>query len=205
MQIDIIVYAIIFLIVAAVVLRPRNRQQKNKDQKYEKRHLKKSEPFACKESLKTIDHNKGLIEIVRKNNYQTWPLLGYEERNVFDVLKANLHWDYYINPQASYGEFIKAAPKNDKARVPFNSKRVDFLITDRKFNPIAAIEYNGKRHFGDNEDYKNKAKKSDQIKYEVCQKAGLTFISLKAWEHNYEAYLVEKLRDAKLKLRNSTK
>ena len=74
------------------------------------------------------------------------------------------------------GEFLESIDK--EAYFAINSKRVDFLIVDKKGYAVIVIEYQGQGHYQDN------AAKRDAVKREACRKAGVIFfrISAKLWK-----------------------
>lgn len=54
----------------------------------------------------------------------------------------------------------------------FNAKRVDFLVVDARWQPVAVVEYQGSGHFqGDSE-------KRDAIKRSYCRAANIAFIEV---------------------------
>ncbi|MFA0340726.1 DUF2726 domain-containing protein [Vibrio sp. 10N.222.54.C3] len=101
-------------------------------------------------------------------------ILNKSERNVYFALKKltnSFKGEFYIYPQINLGEIISApdSPTGTAAYSAINSKRVDFCIADRHFNPIAVIEFQGEGHFqGD-------AKLRDDIKYKAATKAGIYY------------------------------
>ncbi|QIP22636.1 DUF2726 domain-containing protein (plasmid) [Enterobacter kobei] len=71
-----------------------------------------------------------------------------------------------IFPQVSLGEVLKS--KDRTAFFSVNSKRVDFVVTDLNYMPVAVIEYQGSGH------YKGNAKVRDEIKKLPVKKPGLS-------------------------------
>lgn len=77
-------------------------------------------------------------------------LLDYGEQTVFDqILEA---WaqekQLRLLVQVSMGEFLMATAGDDtdEVRRSFNSKRVDFLICDWRWDPVIVVEYFGRGH-----------------------------------------------------------
>nr|WP_233127083.1 DUF2726 domain-containing protein [Rodentibacter sp. Ppn85] len=70
--------------------------------------------------------------------------------------------------QVSMGEIL--ATKDNRHFALINSKRIDFLIIDRKGYPVIAIEYQGKGH------YQQNAIERDAIKREACRKANIKYL-----------------------------
>lgn len=148
--------------------------------------LKKSEGILNKKrsnSNKDIDHVSGSyektksifgkkkrtqLEIVNQSNYRAISLLNNEERSCFYIINDILdHSKHFLFTQVSMGEAIK--PYHRFGGYVTNNKRFDFLITDKSFNPVLAIEYNGTGHFQKN------WKERDKVKEIACQKAGILF------------------------------
>ena len=108
------------------------------------------------------------LEIVNQSNYRAISLLNNEERSCFYIINDILdHSKHFLFTQVSMGEAIK--PYRRFGGYVTNNKRFDFLITDKSFNPVLAIEYNGTGHFQKN------WKERDKVKEIACQKAGILF------------------------------
>ena len=54
-----------------------------------------------------------------------------------------------------------------------NSKRVDYLIVNQRFNPIIAIEYHGQGH------YRGNYKARDEVKRITLEKAGIIYLAIR--------------------------
>lgn len=117
-------------------------------------------------------------------------ILNGEEREIFSVLlslksKQQLH--YTICPQVAFSAFLRNDEKVDW--YIYNKFYVDFLLVDKKTSkPFCVIEYYG---LGHGKDDGEKTQKRDVIKKEVCKKAGIGFIELKAKQEveNFKDYV----------------
>ncbi len=72
--------------------------------------------------------------------------------------------------QVSLGEVL-TCPDRDGFNA-INAKRVDLLIADASFTPLAAIEYQGSGH------HLGKAAARDAVKKEALRKAGIGYIEI---------------------------
>ena len=117
-------------------------------------------------------------------------ILNGEEREIFSVLlslKNNKQLYYTICPQVAFSAFLRNDEKVDWYL--YNRFYVDFLLVDKKTNkPFCVIEYYGLGHGKDDEE---ETQKRDVIKKEVCKKAGIGFIELKAKQEveNFKDYV----------------
>lgn len=123
------------------------------------------------------------------------PILNDEEREIFSVLlslkgKGDKQLQHYtICPQVAFSAFLRNDEKVDW--YIYNKFYVDFLLVDKDTNkPFCVIEYYGLggKHGKDDEDG---AQMRDMIKKEVCKKAGIGFIELKAKQEveNFKNYV----------------
>lgn len=87
---------------------------------------------------------------------------------LFDL---NLNRQYIVFAQVSLGEVL--SHPNKQLYFDINSKRIDFLLTDRDFTPVLAIEIQGQGHYQD-----DKATKRDMIKRTAMESAGIDYISI---------------------------
>lgn len=113
------------------------------------------------------------IDIAHNSDFYRVNLLNHSEIRVFNELQKNLKSDFFIYPQVSLGEIIKAKNKNISAFNIINSKRVDFLIVNQRFNPIIAIEYHGQGH------YRGNYKVRDEVKRITLEKAGIIYLAIR--------------------------
>ena len=123
------------------------------------------------------------------------PILNDEEREIFSVLlslkgKGDKQLQHYtICPQVAFSAFLHNDEKVDW--YIYNKFYVDFLLVDKETRkPFCVIEYYGLggKHGKDDEEG---AQKRDMIKKEVCKKAGIGFIELKAKQEveNFKDYV----------------
>lgn len=117
-------------------------------------------------------------------------ILNGEEREIFSVLlilKSEQQLPYTICPQVAFSAFLKS--DNVVDWYLYNKFYVDFLLVDKETNkPFCVIEYYGLGHGKDDGDG---AQKRDMMKKEVCKKAGIGFIELKAKQEveNFKDYV----------------
>ncbi len=97
--------------------------------------------------------------------YSKRKLLNSHEKSIYWTLVKLLKNDYCINPQASLGEVITC--ENADGHKAINSKRSDFLITDKQFNPVAVIEYYGEGHYQGNYEIRDETKETALTKASI--------------------------------------
>lgn len=119
--------------------------------------------------------------ILASTAIQTAPLLNQSEARVFDLIEQLLReggTGHRLFAQVSVGEVLKvkgARPAGSDRQSAFNminAKRFDFVIVDRRWHPIAAVEYHGAGHNRGN------AQARDAIKRAACNSAGLPFLEI---------------------------
>lgn len=125
-------------------------------------------------------HKPNRLDILSKAEFNPCPLMNKSEHLLFSKLSKLLaskdnQQNFRLFAQVSMGEFIRS--NNINAFNLINSKRVDFLIVDKTFNPLIVIEYQGSGH------YQNNAIERDAIKKECCRKANIEYIEFK---QNYD-------------------
>ena len=117
-----------------------------------------------------------LLAAARRTRYRKRRLLNKNEQQVFWVvlklLKGDYRGMYHVCPQVSLGELLQWDNTDPAATKAVNSKRVDFCITDREFNPVLIIEVNGGGHFQSN------WQERDEIKQIAARAAGIQYVSL---------------------------
>ena len=135
---------------------------------------------------------------VERSTYKKRSILNSEEIKVYFALVEMVRCFegyFYIYPQVNLGEIISS--NTDIGHSAINSKRVDFCISNRSFEPIAVVEYQGGGHF------QNDAKVRDEIKHKAVTKAGIHYEAI------YESELnsVKNLLNSRLKpvLQNANK
>lgn len=145
----------LFLCFMIVLFKPRRYKRKNRQQiafsSNEKSHLAlMSEAIFTKKPLMNKSEYQLFLKITQRLN-------SIENRQYFRLFS-----------QVSMGEIL--ATKDNRHFALINSKRVDFLIIDRKGYPVIAIEYQGKGH------YQQNAIERDAIKREACRKANIKYL-----------------------------
>lgn len=113
------------------------------------------------------------LRAVENAKYGKQPLLRFQESKVFAaaeaaVREAGMPWRVFA--QVSLGEVLTCADRSGFNAI--NAKRVDLLIADANFAPLAAIEYQGSGH------HLSKAAARDAVKKEALRKAGIGYIEI---------------------------
>lgn len=113
------------------------------------------------------------LRAVENAKFGKQPLLRFQESKVFcaaeaAVREAGMPWRVFA--QVSLGEVLTCI--NREGFNAINAKRVDVLIADANFTPLAAIEYQGSGH------HLSKAAARDAIKKEALRKAGIGYIEI---------------------------
>ncbi|MDY4505148.1 MAG: DUF2726 domain-containing protein [[Actinobacillus] rossii] len=127
------------------------------------------------QSIDLVQKPLSNLEIVSKNTFTKKFLLNKSEGELYWKLVNHLrghHKGTILFAQVAMGEFLGCT--NDDAFFKINSKRVDFLITNRDYKALAVVEYQGSGH-----NLKSSVPEHDAIKREVCRKAGVAFIEFK--------------------------
>ena len=164
--------------------------------------IKQKQQEADELKKKLVDkerHIQELKDLEKKvQNMQTITpkaILNGEEQEIFSVLlslkrKGDKQLQHYtICPQVAFSAFLRNDEKVDW--YIYNKFYVDFLLVDKETSkPFCVIEYYGLggKHGKDDEEG---AQKRDMIKKEVCKKAGIGFIELKAKQEveNFKKYV----------------
>jgi len=116
------------------------------------------------------DIDNHFMKMVKSSSYSAQKLVNFSESKVYWNLVDLTKGQYMVFSQVSLGEILKTPNKEGYRAV--NSKRVDFLLCDKKFNPVAAIEYQGSGH------YKGNSKVRDEIKRIALEDAGIELVEL---------------------------
>jgi hypothetical protein len=129
------------------------------------------------------------MECISRVDFEAQPLLNKSEYQVLLQLEAvvlELQAGHRVMAQTSMGEILRPRPASsskrdqDLAFRSINSKRVDFLIVDRRGLPALAIEYQGLGH------YRERSFMRDAVKREVFRKANVAFLEVPAEFRNDE-------------------
>ncbi|MHA6187797.1 DUF2726 domain-containing protein [Escherichia coli] len=119
---------------------------------------------------KQVIANKQLNAVINSDFSRT-SLMNASETTLYKAFCDHINdkaFPVRIFPQVSLGEILKS--KDRTAFFSVNSKRVDFVVTDLNYIPVAVIEYQGSGH------YKGNAKVRDEIKKIACEKAGIKYL-----------------------------
>ncbi|MCW3783884.1 DUF2726 domain-containing protein [Defluviimonas salinarum] len=110
------------------------------------------------------------------------PVLNRSETRLHSILARNLEPLFgggsQLLAQVSLGEFLRSDDRG--AFLSINSKRADFVVVDRDFNPVATIEYQGKGHYGWTREAAADARRRDGIKRMALTSAGIPMIEIPA-------------------------
>ena len=114
------------------------------------------------------------LRAVERAEFHKKPLLRFQECKVFvaaeaAVREAGVPWRVFA--QVSLGEVLGCEDRDGFHSI--NAKRVDLLIVDGGYAPIAAIEYQGSGHH-----LSNTAAARDAVKKEALRKAGIGYIEI---------------------------
>ncbi|SUO95430.1 DUF2726 domain-containing protein [Suttonella ornithocola] len=115
---------------------------------------------------------------VQKGGYCRQKLLNETEKAAYQaLLNMRQNKALQIFAQVSLGEILS---HQDYQRYrDIMSKRVDFLITDKAFLPLFAIEIHGTGHY-----LSHNAKKRDEIKQLALNSAGIQYIAIEVNRNN---------------------
>jgi len=118
--------------------------------------------------------NKSIM-VARETSYRRKRLLNRTEEitfwALFNLFKKHFPNQYFINLQVSLAEIVTWNPKSIAAKNITISKRVDFCITDKEFQPIAVIEVHGSGHY-----LSKQATIRTEVKRIICSRAGIPFV-----------------------------
>lgn len=106
------------------------------------------------------------------------PLLNKSELKIFKILINAATPDFDVMCQVSYGAIL--SNKDFGKYMSINSKRADFMLFDAELKVRAVVEYQGSGHFGQTEQGRSRAAKSDQIKRTALQQAGVPLLEIPA-------------------------
>jgi hypothetical protein len=94
------------------------------------------------------------------------------EEAMFFELKKSLPSEYHIFPKVRIIDFIEPTNREYQWRNRIWSRHVDFLICDKYFKPIIAIEVNGSYH------NTSKQQKRDMVKKEILDSTSIPLVSV---------------------------
>jgi hypothetical protein len=123
------------------------------------------------------------LSFVSRAAFERQPLLNKSEFGVLLLLEDVVHGmraGHRVMAQTCLGEILRPAHQpfgsadRDLAYRSINSKRVDFVVVDRRGMAVLAVEYHGDGHFQGN------ARLRDAVKREAFRSAGVALIELPA-------------------------
>lgn len=123
------------------------------------------------------------MECIARVEFEPQPLLNKSEYKVLVLLEAVVREcdeGYRVMAQTSMGEILRprttpwSGRDGELAFRSINSKRVDFVIVDRKGFPALAVEYQGHGH------YRERSFMRDAVKREAFRKAKVAFLEVPA-------------------------
>jgi hypothetical protein len=122
---------------------------------------------------RTLSDPKVQLGLVSTEVFSSRSVLGHEELQILQQLErwcAEQRAAYRVFPQVSMGEYLSV--EEGDAYKSINSKRVDFLIVDRRTRPMIAVEYQGGGH------YQGTAEWRDKVKATALQSAGIALVEV---------------------------
>ena len=132
-------------------------------------------PTSPKPTPEHYEQQRAMIRRRSRPAYRVKKLLNKPEKEVFwELVKITREYNHRVFPQVSLGEVFTSDDRNLYMSV--NSKRSDFCVTDKQFEPIALVEYHGSGHF------KGTAKSRDGVKEEAALAAGIRYVAIYAGE-----------------------
>jgi hypothetical protein len=131
------------------------------------------------------------LALANSENFRIRPILNGREREVFyalrDAIRTAYKTKYLLFAQVPMGVFLQCG--SDNAFRSINSKRVDFLVTNTKGDPVLVIEYQGSGH------YQGSASVRDEVKRVACRSAGLELYEIvtNTRKEDYQNLVIERL------------
>jgi Protein of unknown function (DUF2726) len=113
------------------------------------------------------------LKTVMSGTFVRQRVLSQREARVFVEIEkaiAQVEKPWRVLAQVSLGEVLLSS--DARACSAINSKRVDLLIVDEEYQPLAAVEYQGGGH------HQGTAAARDAVKKEALRKAGVDYIEV---------------------------
>ena len=104
-------------------------------------------------------------------------LMNRPEAKLFRMLEHRLPAGYRLHAQVSYGAMFVLEDTAAWARI--NRRRADMVITDKAFEVLAVIEYQGAGHAGFTARSALRSRRADQIKRQALSDAGVRLVELR--------------------------
>lgn len=133
-------------------------------------------PFASRSQLTLVKpavDAADQLRIVERTDFRSQRVLRHQEGQVFLAVEAAIarhRLDWRVFAQVSLGEILRCHDRQGFHAI--NAKRVDVLLVDAGFAPLAAIEYQGGGH------HLSPAAARDAVKKEALRKAGVAYFEI---------------------------
>ena len=126
--------------------------------------------------LKTIEESK--YNDYSYTKFKKKDVLTIAEKQFYYILKKYIRNEYLIIPQAVLSSFIDC--DEFRYRTKINKKTVDFIIVDRQFNVVCAIELDDRSHD------KYSRKKRDAFVNSLFANVGIKLLRIKMSKNYYK-------------------
>ena len=163
--------------------------------------LFKASEKVAKKTLDEIAHQTRL-EGLKSMQIKKKSLLNNSEVQMFyqilgflREINAKHKRTFALYPQVSLRAFVSEEDAKEFWYIAGN-RYVDFVVVDSRENylyPKCVIEYFGGGHFGDNQEARDRALKSDEIKQEILKKINLPLIIIQENDSQWKARLEEEI------------
>lgn len=142
-----------------------------------------------KKTQKFLNKNKiqqKYLKTIKENQYNDYSYTRFKKKDVltiaekqfYNILKKYIRNEYLIIPQAVLSSFIDC--NEFMYRNKINRKTVDFIIVDRQFNVICAIELDDRSHD------KYNRKKRDAFVNSLFANVGIKLLRIKMSKNYYK-------------------
>lgn len=126
-------------------------------------------------------HVRGAIRHARREQdrgagFRAKALLNRSEARLYRMITHRLPDGYRLMAQVSYGEMLVHTDLRRYHEVA--ARRADMVITDKAFNVVAVIEYQGGGHAGFTAAEAIRARRGDRLKSAALEAAGLVLIKV---------------------------
>lgn len=123
--------------------------------------------------------------------FEQRPLMNQTEQRLFKMLVSELPAEWTVMTQVSYGAFLRN--KSYPRYMSVNSKRADFVVIGPSLGVEVVVEYQGKGHYGNTKESRDRAEKSDQTKRQALVEAGIPLYEVPA---KFDADLIKRFAQA---------
>ncbi len=95
----------------------------------------------------TLDQHLAALQAAKPGDLAPASVLNGEEQSKFgSILAWTRQRKLKLLPQVSMGEYLEPASGAEELRWTYNDRRADFVICDREWMPILAVEHHGSGH-----------------------------------------------------------